>query len=238
VSCSLEGMDLAIYRAANAMQAASKRAELVSHNLANSGTTGFKRKLSMEFTAEPGHGRDRQVAHLGQLDFQQGRIERTAHPLHVAIQGGGFLAVDSPRGELYSRNGRLLMSESGELTDDSGYPLVWDQRGAQVDPAGEDLVIEPNGQVLQGNQSLGRLQLVEFADNRALVELSAGYFEADPAEQRLPFTGELLQGHLESSNVNPVAELVELVAAQRTYEMSAQTMRQVDRSYQRLHRPR
>jgi len=231
-------MDLAIYRAANAMQAATQRAELVSNNLANAGTTGFKRKLSMEFTAEPGRGRDRQVAHLGQLDFQQGRIERTAHPLHVAIQGDGFLAVDSPRGELYSRNGRLVMSESGDLLDESGFPLVWDQRGGQVDPAGEDIEIQPNGEVSQGNRRLGRLQVVEFEDNRELVELSAGYFEADPAAQRLPFTGELLQGHLESSNVNPVAELVELVAAQRTYEMSAQTMRQVDQSYQRLNRPR
>lgn len=231
-------MDLAIYRAANAMEAATKRAELVSHNVANAGTTGFKRKLSMEFAASPGAGRDRQVVHFGQLDFQQGRIDRTAHPLHVAIQGDGFLAVDSPRGELYTRNGRLMLSESGELLDESGYPMVWNQRGAQIDPAGAELVIEANGEVLQGGRRLGQLQLVEFADNRSLVELSAGYFQAEPTEQRLPFTGELLQGHLESSNVNPVAELVELVAAQRTYEMSAQTMRQVDRSYQRLHRPR
>lgn len=231
-------MDLAIYRAANAMQAATKRAELVSHNLANAGTTGFKRKLSMEFTAEPRSGGDRQVAHLGQLDFQQGRIERTAHPMHLAVQGSGFLAVDSPRGELYTRNGKLLLSESGELLDESGYPLVWNQRAGQIDPAGAELAIEPNGEVLQGGRRLGQLQMVEFEDNRRLVELSAGYFEAEPTEQRLPFTGSLLQGHLESSNVNPVAELVELVAAQRTYEMSAQTMRQVDRSYQRLHRPR
>lgn len=231
-------MDLAIYRAANAMQAATKRAELVSNNLANAGTTGFKRKLSMEFTAAPGTGRDRQVVHLGQLDFQQGRVDRTSHPMHVAVQGSGFLAVDSPRGELYTRNGRLILSETGELLDESGFPLVWNQRGGQIDPAGAELFIEPNGEVLQAGRRLGQLQLVEFSDNRSLVELSAGYFQAQPTEQRLPFTGELLQGHLESSNVNPVAELVELVAAQRTYEMSAQTMRQVDRSYQRLHRPR
>lgn len=231
-------MDLAIYRAANAMEAATKRAELVSHNVANAGTTGFKRKLSMEFTAAPGRGRDRQVVHFGQLDFQQGRIERTTDPMNIAIQGDGFLAVDSPRGELYTRNGRLMLSQSGELLDDSGYPMVWTQRGAQIDPAGADLVIETNGEVFQAGRRLGQLQVVEFANNRSLVELSAGYFEAEPSEQRLPFTGEVLQGHLESSNVNPVAELVELVAAQRTYEMSAQTMRQVDRSYQRLNRPR
>lgn len=220
------------------MEAASRRTELVSNNLANAGTTGFKRKLSSEFSIAPGGDRDLQVAHVGKLDFQQGRMERTSHPLHVGVQGSGFLAVDSPRGELYTRNGHLALSSEGELLDVSGFPMVWDSRNGQLTPNGEDIVIEANGEVRQGQKAIGQLRLAEFADPQRLTELSDGYYEAGAGEERLPFTGELMQGQLETSNVNPMIELVELVAAQRTYELAAQTVRQIDRSYQRLNRPR
>jgi flagellar basal body rod protein FlgG len=208
--------------------------DILSNNLANSNTGGFK--MDREFYSlyqgeqtQAGNGQQPTtlpVIQKGWTDFQQGTITPTGNSLDLALSGKGFFAVDGASGPLYTRNGAFKLSPAGVLTTVDGYPV----RG--IAPAGQPakkiqavsqspITISSDGTVQQDGQNLGQLQLVDFADTGVLNKVGNSYYRvADPKNIGKPATEATVdQGKIESSNVAPAESAVRLVDLMRQYEM-------------------
>ncbi len=220
------------------MTASERRLRALTTNLANVGTTGFKRVASVS-RGEVVTGRNAQHAVVKtetQVDWTQGPIERTDVATDFALQGEGFFAVEGPEGEVYTRDGRFHLDEAGTLVTEEGYPVAWSGGRGSIDPVGEPLRVGADGSVTQGPRSVGRLKIVDFADKGTLQEIQRGYFRADPGAAVLPSTAEVHQFALEGANVSSVEELVRLIETQRAFEAGSNVVQLISQTYQRLAR--
>ena len=178
-------------------------------------------------------------------DTGQGSVASTQNPLDVAIQGKGFFQVTLPDGTIaYSRDGSLKLSDTGQLVTNDGYPL---QPAITVPNNAVSVSINTSGVVqatLQGQttaQQLGQMQLATFVnpaglqatgDNLFLETAASGAaLQSNPG---IDGTGTLLEGFLESSNVDSVTEITNLISAQRAYEMNTKVLTAVDQMMQSL----
>lgn len=233
-------MNVGLYRTTGAIESAERQLELVSTNLANVSTPGFKRHLGAvqsQLVGVAASG-EQGVTTRERIDFSQGVIERTGNPLDLALEGDGFLEVEGPSGPLYTRNGKLRLDPQGNLVTAEGYAVAWEGRAGTFDPAGDAPLVSTDGRVSQGAQQIGRLSLVSFPAQDQLTLTRDGYFLAGPELRRDASTALVHQGALEGSNANGVSELISMVTVQRSHEMAANILRQVDQSYRRLHQGR
>ena len=203
--------------------------DLLSNNLANANTSGYKRTASS--TASSSLRKRMEVPGLSTTalpmiqkqwtDFKQGEIQPTGNSLDVALTGNGFLAVNGSSGALYTRNGGFKLSSSGVLITAEGYP-VRSVGGGQIQATSQDpLDISPDGMVQQSGQQLGQLELVDFADPHSLTKVGNSYLRpSDEKTKALPAMGiSVEQGKIETSNVIPAESAVRLVELMRQYEM-------------------
>jgi len=201
--------------------------DLLANNLANSGTAGFKKDVESyslylsDAAEEIGAAEDPATALLPVIDrqwtdFSQGVLQVTGNPLDVAISGNGFLAVDGPSGTLYTRSGRLQVT-AGKLETADGYAVRL-EGGAQAALNGTlPVEIAPSGQIFQGAQFIGRLEIAGFDNPGALVKTRGPYFQTTQTPKAA--NGEAMQGRLESSNVNTAESAVRLINVMRQFEM-------------------
>ena len=242
----------ALYSSASGMQSQQMNLDVISNNLANVNTTGFK-KSKIEFQdllyqttraagAEQGGGNllptGLQIGHGSKpvatsKIFTPGDVQRTGDKLDVAIQGDGFFEVQTPDGtRAYTRDGALKLAADGRVTTSDGYPL---QGGFQPIPAGTtDITISPNGDVTtkgsSGSQSF-KVSLVRFVNpsglestGRNLYRETAASGTAESGSAGENGFGLLEQGYLEMSNVKVVEEMVNMIVAQRAYEVNAKAV--------------
>jgi flagellar basal-body rod protein FlgF len=179
-------------------------------------------------------------------DFSQGRAKLTGNPLDVALEGKGFLEVLGPQGVRYTRHGSLKLSPEGMLVTTEGFPVLGPgarqeagappvpreelmARAIRVDTAqpGGKLTITNNGTIYQGRTEIGQLSVAEFVDPRLLQKEGSSLFRNDiTANLAQEATGtEVKQGMIETSNVNAVAEMVELLKASRLFEANEKVVR-------------
>jgi flagellar basal-body rod protein FlgF len=219
-------MDQGAVMAAGGLRARMQALDMLSNNLANSNTTGFKldREFYSLFTGD-GNGVDGEEA--GQIpdvksqwtDFSQGTLSATKNPLDLALTGQGFFVVNGPSGPLYTRNGSFQLSSTGALTTSDGY-AVNGTGGPIQTQSQEPLEIEPNGTVHQGDQTIGQLQIVNFSNLRALSKMGNSYFvNSTPSAQPVASDATVSQGQLEGSNVGASETAVGLVGVMRQFEM-------------------
>lgn len=252
-------MNDALYIAATGMRAQSTQLDAIANNVTNMATPQYKRAAvrfgDLVSQAPPVDGAeaglraaDTQAAQAMQLagvmagslrhSFAAGELRRSDDPMQLAIQGDGFLEVLLADGRsAYTRGGRLQVNGEGLLSTADGQVL---RQRIQVPTEARELLIAEDGAVqardADGRQwSLGRLDLVLFANPSALSPLGAGLWAAtgsagDP--QQMPAAeagaGRLRQAHVEGSNVQMVDEMVQLMVAQRAYEMSVKVMQAAD----------
>ncbi len=242
------------------MQSQQLNLDVISNNLANVNTTGFK-KSKIEFQdllyqttrsagAEAGAGNQLptglQVGHGSKpvatsKIFTTGELTQTGERLDVAIQGDGFFEVQMPDGtRAYTRDGALKTASDGRITTSDGLPL---QGGFQPVPAGTTSVsISPTGEVTtttpNGSQSF-RVQLVRFANPSGLESIGRNLYRENTASGTAELGnpgengfGELAQGYLEMSNVKVVEEMVNMIVAQRAYEVNAKAVQASDEMMQ------
>jgi len=217
-------VDSGYYAACAGLLAKSQQLDLLAHNLANAGTTGFKSqqisfRSMLALRQQPASEVNRAINAFGvstspRLNFVPGATEATGNSFDVAIEGPGLLVVNSGKQERYTRNGHLRLSADGQLVTHSGDPVLGES-GPIILPHGASVTISPEGEVSANGALAGKLRLVK-ADN--LAEIAPGLFSSTgPATKSA--VSRLRQGALETSNVNGVEAAVGLVALQRQAEM-------------------
>lgn len=236
---------------ATSLDALSESYRTIAHNLANASTPGFKRTQSVflqELTgrlapgatdaavsAQPGGS----VRQLSSLDTTPGALTGTGRPLDVAIGGSGYLVVETPQGELYTRNGTLSLNSQRQLVDSSGRTIAGASGPIVIPPGvGEARIqISSDGVVSAGGQNIGQLKVVTVTGAGALRPVGGGCFAAAPGAAVSQATDpKIAQGFREASNVNPVEELVGLIAVSRLYEANMKTVKTLDERLANLNR--
>jgi flagellar basal-body rod protein FlgG len=254
-------MNLSLYSAATGMEAQQLNLNTIANNLANVNTPGFKRS-KIEFQdllyqkprasgADSGGGNlvptgtevgnGARVAATSKV-FTQGQLTNTGEKLDLAIQGDGFFEIQRPDGTIgYTRDGSFKLSAQGQVVTIDGMPLL---SGFQQVPVGSDVTIAENGQVTvqnaSGTQSF-RLTLTRFANPAGLQSLGGNQYSetaasgtpegGSPGEQGF---GSTIQGYIEGSNVNIVEEMVNLIVAQRAYEINSKSVQSSDEMLQNV----
>lgn len=247
----------AIYAAISGLRAHQVRLDVVSNNLANVNTTAFKKgRVSFEdLVRRPATAVDRidqsrdpgepVRAGLGTMiskswsEFAQGDLRQTERALDLAIQGRGFFEVELADGRTaYTRTGSFQLNEAGELVTATGDRLV---PATSVPPDTLEIRVSGDGVVLvtlpnvAAPVEVGQIDLVTFVNPSGLRQVGDGLFEAtedsgEPyvSEPGAAGAGMLRQGFLEASNVDFVQELVELVTAQRAYQLNSRALQAAD----------
>ncbi len=178
-------------------------------------------------------------------DFSQGRAKVTGSPLDVALEGRGFLEVLAPQGVRFTRQGSLRMNQEGALVTLEGFPVLSSggqeaadgqpvpreellARAIRLDPAlGTKVTITTDGKIYQGQQEVAQLSVVEFVDPKLLSKEGSSLFRNEtPANiSGVPSSTDVKQGMLETSNVNAIAEMSELLKATRMFEANEKIVR-------------
>ncbi|MEM6675319.1 MAG: flagellar hook basal-body protein [Planctomycetota bacterium] len=231
-------MNVGLYRTVAAMRANEQRVEVISSNIANVGSTGFKRMMHVAHgsTDWARHAPHEQVVTSTRIDLTQGVLERTGEPLDLALDGPGFFVLEGPEGAALSRQGTFSVTQDGVLVASDGRPVQWDGPRGVLDFGAGKIEFDGAGNVVQGGRRVGRIRIVDVASSDALQPDDAGGYRVDPGTELRESDAVVHQGFQERANTQTMDELVELIAAQRAFDSAAQAFRTIDQSYQRLHR--
>jgi flagellar basal-body rod protein FlgF len=230
-----------IYSSASGMMAEMTRTDATANNLANANTTGYKKDVavSKDFASvmitRINDGQNADIGSLGlgtvidevAVDQEAGTIRTTGNDLDMAVDGKGYFAGQTPNGVRYTRNGTFTRSSQGELVTQDGYQVLG-QNGAPIRLTGTKFVVNADGAVFNNGIQTGQLQVVDFADERQLTKEGASLFVAAGNAQQQPASGSVRQGTLEMSNVNVVAEMVNLITGYRAYETNSKAVQAHD----------
>jgi flagellar basal-body rod protein FlgF/flagellar basal-body rod protein FlgG len=221
-----------------------RQMDVVANNVANVNTNGFKADRSMfeEFLTSRAHednfaSRDRRISFVHDRgtfkDFSQGAAEQTKNPLDVAIDGTGFLVVQTPAGERYTRDGGLQINPQGQLVNVSGYQVLGSSGPIVFQPTDKEITIAADGNVtvVEGTNRIdsvrGKLRVVSFADAQQLQKEGSNLYSAGAGVAAQPDTvSKLRQGFVEKSNVNSVAEMSRMIEVTRAYTSISSMLQQ------------
>jgi len=203
--------------------------DVVSNNLSNVQTVGFKREVPLfrqVLSASKAPLSLQTKEEIGTV-FEQGELQRTGNPLDLAIEGEGFFRVKTPSGVRYTRAGNFRMNREKTLIHESGFPVLG--RQGEVTLRGREIVVEKNGSIKADGVEIDQIVPVTFRDLRALKREGNGLFRLEGNQPEAPAEeSQLLQGSLELSNVNPVQEMVKLIDCLRSYESCAKMIHSND----------
>ncbi len=252
----------ALYTSATGMEAQQTNVDVISNNLSNVNTTGFKKQRTnfqdlvyqesrhpgtpnaqgeeIPVGTEVGHGT--RVSATQKL-FTQGSLEETGNPLDLVIEGDGFFQVSMPDGSTgYTRDGSLKMDSQGRLVTADGHPI---QPEIMIPEEATDISVTSDGTVSyqmpgeEGMQEAGELELVNFTNPAGLSSQGRNLFsETDASGPPVPDRpgenglGTIEQGFLEMSNVEIVDEMVDMITAQRAYETNSRSIQASDEMLQ------
>lgn len=200
--------------AAGALRLWEKKQELISNNLANANTTGFKAERS--FAQLLG---DVTPVIGTRTDMSGGAVRTTGNALDLALEGDGFLVIGTPTGERLTRGGELRLDDANRLVTADGHPVLGEHGEIHVPPKSGALVIARDGTIAADGRPLGRLRL-EGAPTDGVPLQREGAGRWVPGATRpaaAPGAVRVRQGALEESNVNPIGTLVDMITAQRAY---------------------
>jgi len=231
-----------LYAAASAMLANLNQQSILSHDLSNLETPGFREVLTRlqpwettSVASSPMDDPAQRARLLGELglgvepgdtasDFTQGPLEQTSQPLDLAINGTGFFTVQTPQGTRYTRDGRFERDANGQLVTVDGYKVL-DANGAPLSLADGQVAIGPNGQITVDGTAAGKLGVANFANPTTDLtrDPQAGNLFVAGTAPAGGSAGTVQQGYLEMSNVDVSQIMTEMVSVGRAYE-AAQRM--------------
>ena len=217
-------MDPLTSAAASGLRSSMESLDMLSNNLANSQTTGFKgdREFFDLYTSSDASDNPVQMPDIirNWTNFAQGSLQTTSNPLDLGIAGEGFFSVAGPSGTLYTRNGALRLAPGGKLVTQDGYSLL-DIKGKPIvlDPT-LPITVDTHGEIDQGGAPVAQMQFLSFNNLADLSKQGINNFryDGDPKDIK-GAPGEVEQGKLEGSNVGPAESTVRLVVVMRQFEM-------------------
>jgi flagellar basal-body rod protein FlgG len=253
-----------LWIAKTGMETQQTAMDVISNNLANVSTGGFKRArpvfqdLLYQTVRQPGAQSSQQTELPSGLQlgtgvktvatermFDQGNLQQTNNPLDVAINGSGFFQVLMPDGTTgYSRDGSFQTNNQGQLVTASGYPIqpaITIPANALTVTIGADGTVSVTQPGSTATTQVGTLQLATFINNAGLQSLGDNLYSETSASGNAATntpgsngTGTLQQGYIETSNVNVVEEMVNMIQTQRTYELNSKAISTSDQMLQTL----
>lgn len=218
--------------------------DAISHNIANCNTPGFKKRYT-SFTAKIADIENPNFNPLAtsidskdSIDFSQGQLYKTDSPLDIALDGNGFIALETPSGSLYTRNGVLQINILNQLTDLNGH-LVAGQNGPITIPQSinvSDLSISSTGLISAGEVKLGQLGIVEFEDAANELEPvgNSCFRPLEGADPQPSQNVRIHQGYRENSNVQTAQELTHLMLISRIFETNTDFLKKQTESSQAI----
>ena len=235
----------AVYMAASGALLSQRRLEILSNNLANINTAGFKReKAFLSILENPREVRENLAAVAKsqgggtvplwqQLETKtilaQGVVKPTGNPFDLALEGKGFFCVESPEGERYTRSGGFTLSPEGDLVTHDGYRVLGKGGPIRIEGAAQFSVDEEGNVTIDGAQA-DKLKVVSFTEEASLERVGSTLFAASDLAGQEEKSGSIKvsQGFLEMSNVEAVQTMTEMIELLRGYEAYQKTIRQID----------
>lgn len=225
-------MDLAGYVALTRASGLAKEMQSVANNIANLGTTGYRREgviFAEEIRALPIEGGSvaMTAARARFTDDMQGALEETGGSLDLAIEGGGYFTVMTPQGERLTRAGAFTRNGEGTIVTMDGHALL-DEGGGEIaiPPEAKAIGVASDGTLSVDGAPVAKIGLVTPVDPAKVSREAGTLFKAaatEPVE-----APRVVQGFLEQSNVNPIAEMARMIEVQRAYEYGQKLMDQED----------
>ncbi len=240
-----------LYTAWTGMVNEQKRLDVISNNMANSNTVGYKdeKVASQAFDQVLGIKiRDGSQAYhnerIGKLslgvkigetytDYSQGSVRETGGTYDLALSGSGFFVVNvtDKTGEVhtrYTRDGRFHVTKDGLLVDADGNPVQGENGNIIIDPSSKSVTISGTGQITADGEMIDTLKVVDFADYDYLYKYGDTMYEPVDGATFKDAEAEILQGYTEQSNVNVVREMVDMITITRAYEANQKVIHSYD----------
>lgn len=209
--------------------------QVIANNIANSATTGYRQEglIFSEYVKGDGAGDSisMAVARARDTSMVQGALTRTDGRLDMAIEGDGFFMIETPQGQRLTRAGSFATSAAGELVTPDGFRVL-DAGGAPlfIPPDATDLSIGADGTISASGRALGQIGLFLPADGAAMLREDGVRF-APKGDVQPTFEARVLQGFLESANVDPIGQMARMIEVQRSYELGQKLL---DTEHERL----
>jgi flagellar basal-body rod protein FlgG len=200
-----------------------KMIEIVTNNLANAQTTGFKRDFGRVLESQ-------QLLDVGTtIDTTAGPITFTQNPLDVAIDGEGFFAIQTPAGIRFTRNGSFSLDASGDLVTKQGMKVL-SSSGSPINVTGNNIGIQDGGIVTADGNEVATLKVVNFQNINLLQKEGSNHFVWSGSTDGVHDVDQarVKSGSLERSNVNSMTEIIQLMGAYRDFESVQKTLKTLD----------
>ena len=227
-------MDTTTYVALSRQLVLQRQLDVTANNLANMDTPGFKLESLMVQTdpenlpTPKGSGGPSVVNFVldGGVarDFSAGPVKITDAPLDLAIKGQGFFTINTPAGPRYTRDGRFSLDANGQIVTSSGLPVQGEGGPITIDPKLGQVHIAADGTISQNAQVVGKLSLVNFASLSGLSKQGDGLYNNVSNVAPQASTATMLQGAIESSNVEPMTQMTQLIKVNNAYAMVSQML--------------
>jgi len=231
-----------------------KRMDVVSNNLANAGTSGFKRDVVITQSFSDvlmRRVRDYNMrgfntttalgpASLGLIinsihrDFSAGSLQPTGGPLDLALEGVGFFQIMIQSGEeepvfMFTRDGSFTLNEEGTLVTSGGHTVL-SASGNPITIPGGDILITDTGHIMVNGTLVDNIGIFSFEDTAELRPFGENFYTITEEAEIIPFAGRVIQGYVETSNVNSVREMVEMISLSRAYEANSRMVQIADQT--------
>ncbi len=231
-----------MYRSASGMLPRIEKQEAIAHNVANAGTTGFKKNIVFARELTEAETRltpkksdwEQTVRNYIRVDYAPGVFDKTDNPLDLAIEGDGFFTLQAEDGStVLTRSGSFIVDSAGFLAFPGGFRLLGD--GGPIQTGGGALAVAQTGEAEVDGVPAGRIAPQSVNDVDVLQRLGGSLFAVPEGTELVPsLSATVRQGYLETSNVDVVGEMVDMIVAYRTYEANARSLQIQDSTLDHL----
>ena len=237
-------MSGALYMATSGALIQQKRMEVLTNNLSNINTVGFKKDLGQFKVIESANTQEANLNNSNftdtspitaaslqfetKTDFSPGHLKNTENPFDLALDGNGFFCIQTSDGIRYTRNGNFTLNQDGVLVTQDGLTVLGE--GGEISVDGQTFSIDTEGNIFVDGASIGRLRIVEFTDPQILKKVGDTLFASTNPDALgdTPETVNVSQGYLEQSNVDSVKMMTEMIEVLRGYESYQKVIRTID----------
>ncbi|MBE5963142.1 MAG: flagellar hook-basal body protein [Lachnospiraceae bacterium] len=241
----------ALYTGSTGMETEQKRLDVISNNLANATTVGYKKEgvtsqsfddvLALKVRDESAMLTDSKIGtmslgvKIGEVytDYSQGSLRETGNTYDLAIEGNGFFAVETTDSKgntstRYTRAGQFMMNQEGYIVDSQGNYLMGESGRLKVDTTAGEVLINVDGSVYADGELVDKVTVKDFTDYNYLKKGAGTMYEAIAGANEKEVSGLVRQGFTEQSNVSVVSEMVSMISISRAYEANQKVIQSVD----------